>query len=335
MKERRSRSSASNSKDSPFIALKSVIDNSANQSSPFLIALYNTLGIFFLFILISSVILLYYLFNPFLKPLLWAALLSIFLAPIKSKLIYILQSFFQKVVHNKQPLIVGIILIPWDILNWIETKFRQNKLSALFFVITITINMIWHLLEVDQQDHIRNKLYSASNFLLFELIFYFFPFLSTVQQTLSFLWHNFFYFVYIPLVLLSLSGAYYLYSKHNLTPKQIIDQYLYVVIALLLPAVAHPVIYYIGIHVFIIILFGFLIMLLIGIFFPTNQTDLCQLIDADILLAQQQQQEKKILFRSTKKHSSHHHHHHHNNNNNNTTITPNTTPTKRCSKLKK
>nr|CAH7737375.1 unnamed protein product [Callosobruchus chinensis] len=80
-------------------------------------ALYNAVALFLLFLSCAAGYAVYMILEPFIKPLMWAVLVGSALHPIKRSLRYKFQTWFETLECTNTPVVFGIILIPFNILN--------------------------------------------------------------------------------------------------------------------------------------------------------------------------------------------------------------------------
>ncbi|KAG8226009.1 hypothetical protein J437_LFUL015935, partial [Ladona fulva] len=80
-------------------------------------ALYNALAIFLMMICVSGVIAVFYILEPFIKPLLWALLCGSVLYPLKQTLADILKRWLEELDHSSTPLVFGMILVPIQVVD--------------------------------------------------------------------------------------------------------------------------------------------------------------------------------------------------------------------------
>ncbi|XP_049960516.1 transmembrane protein 245 [Schistocerca serialis cubense] len=80
-------------------------------------ALYNALALFFLFVCCIAGVALFYVLEPFIKPLIWALLCGSVLHPFKYSLSTAMQGWIDSLSASSTPLIIGIVLAPIKIVD--------------------------------------------------------------------------------------------------------------------------------------------------------------------------------------------------------------------------
>lgn len=98
-------------------------------------ALYNALALFFLFVCCVAGVALFYVLEPFIKPLIWALLCGSVLHPVKYSLSTAMQGWIDSLSVSSTPLIFGIILAPVKIVDNLSEKTGDITVKYLNYVI--------------------------------------------------------------------------------------------------------------------------------------------------------------------------------------------------------
>ncbi|CAG9764914.1 unnamed protein product [Ceutorhynchus assimilis] len=102
-------------------------------------ALYNAVALFLLFLCAAASLGLYMILEPFVKPLMWALLVGSALHPLKRSLRETFQGWFQMLEDTNTPTVLGIILIPVNILNDVSECIGQFLWDRFKLILTIAI----------------------------------------------------------------------------------------------------------------------------------------------------------------------------------------------------
>lgn len=107
-------------------------------------ALYNAVAFFLLFLCCAAGYAVYMILEPFIKPLIWAVLVGSALHPLKHSLRFKFQSWFEKLSTTNTPVVFGIFLLPFDIVNQLSELVGDNlwKRLKLILAFCITIPII-------------------------------------------------------------------------------------------------------------------------------------------------------------------------------------------------
>ena len=101
---------------SPFSAVLTSVGVQQNEKA-LKLAFYNTAALVFVALSVCAAIAVYYVLEPFLRPLLWAALCGAFLYPFKWKLTQIVRGFLRSLRESKTPVVVGAVMVPFQLAN--------------------------------------------------------------------------------------------------------------------------------------------------------------------------------------------------------------------------
>nr|CAI5827243.1 unnamed protein product [Callosobruchus analis] len=102
-------------------------------------ALYNAVALFLLFLSCAAGYAVYMILEPFIKPLMWAVLVGSALHPIKRSLRYKFQTWFETLECTNTPVVFGIILIPFNILNDLSEFIGEIIWTRLKLIIVVCI----------------------------------------------------------------------------------------------------------------------------------------------------------------------------------------------------
>lgn len=102
-------------------------------------ALYNTVALFMLMVCCAAGYALYIIFQPFMKPLMWALLVGSTLHPLKRSLRDRFQTWFQNLEINNTPIVFGVILVPVNIVNDVSEFIGKHTWKRLKLIIVIGI----------------------------------------------------------------------------------------------------------------------------------------------------------------------------------------------------
>ena len=108
-------------------------------------AFYNVAAILFTIFVSGIAIAVYYILQPFLRPMLWALLCGSFLYPFKYKITYSSKIWLRKLNYSKTPLFLGLITLPFVLVSCLIDAFRTTLCKHYKFIIggiTLFILMI-------------------------------------------------------------------------------------------------------------------------------------------------------------------------------------------------
>ena len=101
---------------SPFSAVFTSVGVQQNEKA-LKLAFYNTAALVFVALSSCAAVAVYYVLEPFLRPLLWAALCGAFLYPFKWKLTQVVRGFLRSLRESRTPLVVGALMVPFQLAN--------------------------------------------------------------------------------------------------------------------------------------------------------------------------------------------------------------------------
>ncbi|CAG9864333.1 unnamed protein product [Phyllotreta striolata] len=112
-------------------------------------AVYNAVALFLLFVCCAAAYAVYMILEPFVKPLMWAALVGSALHPLKRSLRDRFNAWFKTLEVTSTPVVFGIFLIPVNIVNDISEFVGRNiwkrvKLIVIFGVTVPAIVVIYN-----------------------------------------------------------------------------------------------------------------------------------------------------------------------------------------------
>ncbi|XP_041371505.1 transmembrane protein 245-like [Gigantopelta aegis] len=137
-------------------------------------AFYTTAANLFLIVAGGASVAVYFILNPFLKPLCWALLCGTFLYPLKRTLTNVLKQWLQGLRHSNTPFVVGVVLLPIKLIDKtsdaLSDIFRQHlKVICSILCGLPVLYIIYHFGPV-------NKIVSILQFVIFlfhEIVGYF------------------------------------------------------------------------------------------------------------------------------------------------------------------
>ena len=101
---------------SPFTAVFTSVGVQQNEKA-LKLAFYNTAALVFVTLSGCAAVAVYYVLEPFLRPLLWASLCGAFLYPFKWKLTQVVRGFLRSLRETNTPLVVGAMVLPFHLAN--------------------------------------------------------------------------------------------------------------------------------------------------------------------------------------------------------------------------
>ena len=101
---------------SPFTAVFTSVGVQQNEKA-LKLAFYNTAALVFVTLSGCAAVAVYYVLEPFLRPLLWASLCGAFLYPFKWKLTQVVRGFLRSLRETNTPLVVGAVVLPFHLAN--------------------------------------------------------------------------------------------------------------------------------------------------------------------------------------------------------------------------
>lgn len=112
-------------------------------------ALYNAVAFFLLFVCCAAACAVYMILEPFIKPLIWAVLVGSALHPLKYSLRFKFQSWFDMLSSTNTPVVFGVILLPFNIINELseflgEHLWKRLKLILAFCIAIPVIIVVYY-----------------------------------------------------------------------------------------------------------------------------------------------------------------------------------------------
>lgn len=181
-----------------FNFLKGIGNLPQGHEKPLKHALYNASALLLLFLCCAAVWALYIILEPFIKPLIWAVLVGSVLHPIKDCLAKKLRSWFDKIEESNTPVLLGLCVIPVNIVNdlseFIGSKLSSNvkTIAALIFGVSlmhivyyytpyICISICWKIGLLIYSTITILIEYSSTTIVSRVYIFYYLSFINTVS----------------------------------------------------------------------------------------------------------------------------------------------------------
>ncbi|CAH0400554.1 unnamed protein product [Chilo suppressalis] len=129
---------------SPFENIFNIIGGlSEGNEKPMKHGFYNAFALFILTICCAAVYVLFLILEPFFKPLFWALLVGSLLHPFKYKLSKILKSWFEDLNKSNTSVIVGLIVIPANVVNSVSDtvghQFREHYKTVIALLSAIYV----------------------------------------------------------------------------------------------------------------------------------------------------------------------------------------------------
>lgn len=112
------------------------------------LAFYNTAALVFVSLSGCAAVAVYYVLEPFLRPLLWAGLCGAFLYPFKWKLTQIVRGFLRSLRESHTPLVLGAMVIPFQLANKssdVVGSFvvRRSRIFAIFCLTAVIAYVLY------------------------------------------------------------------------------------------------------------------------------------------------------------------------------------------------
>ena len=124
---------------SPFTAVFTSVGVQQNEKA-LKLAFYNTAALVFVALSGCAAVAVYYVLEPFLRPLLWAGLCGAFLYPFKWKLTQVVRGFLRSLRESNTPLVLGAMVVPFQLAN------KSSDLVGSFVIRKIRIFVIFCLI---------------------------------------------------------------------------------------------------------------------------------------------------------------------------------------------
>lgn len=130
-------------------------------------AFYNLAATVFLLFFLGACVAVYYVLEPFLRPLLWAGLFGSVLHPFKHTMTVVLKSWLQNLQDSNTPLTVGAVTFPFLIIDHVSEQLLEFILHyAVMFISIICCIIIAFLLYSCVPELVTNMLWKTLNNLL-------------------------------------------------------------------------------------------------------------------------------------------------------------------------
>lgn len=124
---------------SPFTAVFTSVGVQQNEKA-LKLAFYNTAALVFVALSGCAAVAVYYVLEPFLRPLLWAGLCGAFLYPFKWKLTQVVRGFLRSLRESNTPLVLGAMVVPFQLAN------KSSDFVGSFVIRKIRIFVIFCLI---------------------------------------------------------------------------------------------------------------------------------------------------------------------------------------------
>lgn len=129
---------------SPFENIFNIIGGIAEgNEKPMKHGFYNAFALFILTICCAAVYVLFLILEPFFKPLFWALLVGSILHPFKYKISKKLKSWFEDLEKSETSVIVGLTVIPINVINFasdtVGQQFREHYKTVLALLSAIFV----------------------------------------------------------------------------------------------------------------------------------------------------------------------------------------------------
>lgn len=102
-------------------------------------AVYNAVALMLLFMCAAAALGLYWILEPFVKPLMWALLVGSALHPLKRSLRDRFQGWFQMLEDTNTPTVLGLVLLPVNIFNNVSECIGQFIWDRIKIILAITV----------------------------------------------------------------------------------------------------------------------------------------------------------------------------------------------------
>lgn len=122
---------------SPFNAVLSSVG--ADHEKALKQAFYNTVALVFVVAGGAAGVAVYFVLDPFLKPLLWAGLCGAFLHPFKRTMAKIFTGWLRSMSRSNTPLIVGALVVPFQLLNTLSDVVGGFIAKHIRVIVTVSL----------------------------------------------------------------------------------------------------------------------------------------------------------------------------------------------------
>lgn len=130
-------------------------------------AFYNVAALVFVFFIFAACVAVYYVLEPFLRPLLWAVLFGSVLHPFKHSMTVLLKNWLQTLEESGTPFTVGAISSPFLIIDHVSEQMWEFTLNyAIIFISIIGCILVGFLLYSCVPDFVTKIMYNFLNHLL-------------------------------------------------------------------------------------------------------------------------------------------------------------------------
>lgn len=102
-------------------------------------AVYNAVALLLLLMCAAAALGLYWILEPFVKPLMWALLVGSALHPLKRSLRDRFQGWFQMLEDTNTPAVLGLVLLPVNIFNNVSECIGQFLWNRIKVILAITV----------------------------------------------------------------------------------------------------------------------------------------------------------------------------------------------------
>ncbi|XP_023244199.1 transmembrane protein 245-like [Centruroides sculpturatus] len=104
-------------------------------------AFYNTAAILLVLIVFVGAVAVYFVLEPFLRPLLWAVLFGSVLHPFKASLAYVFKNWLQGLQTTNTPLVVGSIVMPFRFVDNMSETVGDFLLKYIKAIVAVSVGI--------------------------------------------------------------------------------------------------------------------------------------------------------------------------------------------------
>ncbi|XP_067143203.1 transmembrane protein 245 isoform X1 [Centruroides vittatus] len=104
-------------------------------------AFYNTAAILLVLIVFVGAVAVYFVLEPFLRPLLWAVLFGSVLHPFKASLAYVFKNWLQGLQTTNTPLVVGSIVMPFRFVDGMSETVGDFLLKYIKAIVVVSVGI--------------------------------------------------------------------------------------------------------------------------------------------------------------------------------------------------
>lgn len=105
-------------------------------------AFYNALALFVLLLCGAAGWALFYIFEPFVKPLIWALLIGSVLYPVKHSLATQFELWFQQFSSSSNPIFFSFFMIPIHVIDEISETVGNTVMNNIKLIVTFGIGIL-------------------------------------------------------------------------------------------------------------------------------------------------------------------------------------------------